>query len=136
MLILGIETSCDETSAAVVRDGDEVISTVVASQDDLHQPYGGVVPEIACRAHLRTLLPVIEEALDRAGVCGEDLDAVAVANAPGLVGALLVGLTGAKTIAWLYDIPLVGVNHLHAHAYAATMGRSEPLFPCVSLVAA
>ena len=135
MLILGIETSCDETAAALVRDGREVVSGVVASQDRLHLPYGGVVPEIACRAHLRTILPVIQRALDEGGARISDLDAVAVAHHPGLIAALLIGLTAAKTLAWCHDLPLIGVNHLHAHAYAAALGRAEPIFPCVSLVA-
>lgn len=135
MLVLGIETSCDETAAAVVRDGHETLASIVASQDELHSPYGGVVPEIACRAHLVTLLPVVCGALDEAGVGAGDLDAVAVARAPGLVGSLLIGLTAAKTIAWLHGLPLVGVNHLHAHTYAAALERNAPLFPCVSLVA-
>jgi len=135
MLILGIETSCDETAAAVVRDGWEVLSSIVASQDRLHLPYGGVVPEIACRAHLVTLLPVVQRALDEAGVGIGEIDGVAVVHTPGLVGALLIGLTGAKTLAWLHDRPLIGVNHLHAHAYAAALDRRERTFPCVSLVA-
>ena len=135
MLILGIETSCDETSAALVSDGKRVLADVVASQDSLHLPYGGVVPEIACRAHLRTILPVIRRALDQAGVELARVDAVAVANTPGLIGALLIGLTAAKTLAWVHDLPLIPVNHLHAHAYAAALERDAPLFPCVTLVA-
>jgi len=135
LLILGIETSCDETAVALARDGREVLADVVASQDRLHLPYGGVVPEIACRAHLRTILPVINRALAEAGARATDLEAVAVAHHPGLIGALLIGLTAAKTIAWLHDLPLIGVNHLHAHAYAAALGRPEPVFPCVCLVA-
>ncbi len=135
MLILGIETSCDETAAAVVRDGRDILSNVVASQDRLHLPYGGVVPEIACRAHLVMLLPVVEQALSEARVQIEDVDAVSVVHTPGLVGALLVGLTAAKTLAWLMEKPLIGVSHLHAHVYAASLNRAEPVFPCVSLVA-
>jgi len=135
MLILGIETSCDETAAAVVRDGRQVLSSVVASQDKLHLPYGGVVPEIACRAHLVTLLPVLHRALQEAKISVADLDAVAVVNTPGLVGALLIGITAAKTVAWLQGLPLIGVNHLHAHVYAAALEREAPLFPCASLVA-
>ena len=135
MLILGIETSCDETSAALVSDGRRVLADVVASQDRLHLPYGGVVPEIACRAHLRTILPVIRRAFDDAGIGVEALDAVAVVHAPGLIGALLIGISTAKTLAWLHDLPLVAVNHLHAHAYAAALGREEPFFPCATLVA-
>lgn len=135
MRILGIETSCDETAAAVVEDGRSVLSSVVASQDELHLPYGGVVPEIACRAHLLTLLPVIHQALDEAGLRAEDLHGVAVSHHPGLIGALLIGLTAAKTIAWLYDLSLIGVHHLEAHAYAAALDRDAPVFPAVCLVA-
>ena len=135
MLLLEIETSCDETAAAVVKDGRQVLSSVVASQDKLHLPYGGVVPEIACRAHLTTVLPVIRCALEEAGVRIEGFGGVAVTYTPGVVGALLVGVTAAKTLAWLRDLPLIGVNHLHAHAYAAALEREAPLFPCVSLVA-
>jgi N6-L-threonylcarbamoyladenine synthase len=135
MFFLGIETSCDETAAAVVKDGRQVLSSIVASQDKLHLPYGGVVPEIACRAHLMAVLPVIRRALDQAQVRLDELDGVAVTHTPGLVGALLIGLTAAKTLAWLQDLPIIGVNHLHAHAYAAALERKAPLFPCVSLVA-
>ena len=135
MRILGIETSCDETAAAVVEDGRRVLSNVVASQDKLHVPYGGVVPEIACRAHLAAVLPVISLALERAGVAPGKVDAVAVSRHPGLIGALLIGLTAAKTMAWLADVPLIGVNHLHAHAYAAALDREETVFPAVCLVA-
>ena len=135
MRILGIETSCDETAAAVVEDGRRVLSSVVATQDRLHLPYGGVVPEIASRAHLSAILPVLHRALEESRTGLDDIDAVAVVNAPGLVGALLVGLTSAKTVAWLLDRPLAGVNHLHAHIYACALDRAAPLFPCVSLVA-
>ncbi len=135
MRILGIETSCDETAAAVVEDGRRVLSSVVATQDRLHLPYGGVVPEIASRAHLAAILPVLHRALEESKTSLDEIDAVAVVNAPGLVGALLVGLTSAKTVSWLIDRPLVGVNHLHAHIYACALERAEPLFPCVSLVA-
>ena len=135
MLILGIESSCDETAAAVVEDGRRVLSSVVASQDKLHLPYGGVVPEIASRAHLANMLPVLSGALQQAGIGADRLDAVAVIHTPGLVGALLVGLTTAKTVAWLFEKPLLAVNHLHAHAYAATLDHADEVFPCISLVA-
>ncbi len=135
MLILGIETSCDETAAAVVRDGKEVLSSIVASQDKLHLPYGGVVPEIACRAHLSAMLPVLHRALHEAHVTLDDVQAVAVVNRPGLIGSLLIGLTAAKVVAWLHDLPLIGVNHIHAHAYAAALERNIPTFPCAALVA-
>ncbi len=117
-IILGIETSCDETSTAVVRGGDEVLSLIISSQVDLHAIYGGVVPELASRAHLEALLPAIEEALREAGVGYGDLDAVAVTHGPGLIGALLVGLTAAKAISCAMDVPLLAVNHLEAHIYA------------------
>lgn len=135
MRILGIETSCDETAAGVVEDGRRVLSSVVATQDRLHLPYGGVVPEIASRAHLSAMLPVLHRALEESRTPPGEIDAVAVAHTPGLVGALLVGLTSAKTISWLFERPLIGVNHLHAHIYAAALERAEPLFPCISLVA-
>ncbi|MDP6357509.1 MAG: tRNA (adenosine(37)-N6)-threonylcarbamoyltransferase complex transferase subunit TsaD, partial [Planctomycetota bacterium] len=109
MLILGIESSCDETAASVVRDGTESLSNIVASQQDLHKIYGGVVPEIACRAHIESITPVIEEAIGRSGLTFEELDAIAVTHAPGLVGALLIGLSSAKSLAWRYDLPLVAV---------------------------
>src|SRR3989304_4436609 len=115
--ILGIETSCDETSAAVVVDGVDVRSNVVASQVDLHAKYGGVVPEIASRAHIERLDAVIEEAMTVAGVTRDDIDAIAVTNRPGLVGALIIGVTAAKTLAWAWSKPLVGVDHIRAHAY-------------------
>ena len=134
MLILGIESSCDETAAAVVADGTDVRSSVVASQDSLHSPYRGVVPEIAARAHLSALIPVLDEALSQAGVSRRELDALAVVHTPGLIGALLIGLTAAKTLAWVFHKPLVGINHLHAHIYASALGTSRRVFPCVSLV--
>jgi len=135
MLILGIESSCDETAAAVVADGAHVRSSVVAAQDALHGPYGGVVPEIAARAHLEAILPAVDEALSRARVSPADLDAVAVVQTPGLIGALLIGLTTGKTLAWAWQKPLVGINHLHAHIYACALDAPiHEVFPCVSLV--
>ncbi len=117
-IILGIETSCDETSAAVVRGGRKINSMIVSSQAELHARYGGVVPEIASRAHLETVLPAIQEALCEAGVGYGDLDGVAVTRGPGLIGALLVGLTTAKALSFSLSIPLLAVNHLEAHIYA------------------
>ena len=134
MLILGIETSCDETAAAVVRDGTEILSSVVASQQKLHEKYGGVVPEIACRAHIEAVTPVIEEALKQAGLGLEDLDAVAVTHAPGLVGALLIGLSAAKALAWRLELPLVPVNHIEAHIYANVLEGHPVEYPSVALV--
>jgi len=135
MLILGVETSCDETAAAVVRDGREVMSNAVASQDELHAKFGGVVPEVACRAHIETITHLIGEALSEAGVRPDDLDAVAAVNGPGLVGALLIGLTAAKTFAWCHKLPLVPVNHVAAHVYAANLLPGEIEYPVVGLVA-
>jgi N6-L-threonylcarbamoyladenine synthase len=120
-LILGIETSCDETAASVVADGRDVRCNIIASQHDLHARYGGVVPEIASRAHLERIGPVVAEALQKANCTFDDLDAVAVGNRPGLIGSLLVGTTAASTIAWAAGKPLIGVDHIHAHLYAATM---------------
>ena len=134
MKILTLETTCDETAAAVVNDRLEVLGSVVASQDDLHQRFGGVVPEIASRAHLERILPVIDETLRRAGISLGELDAVAVANTPGLAGSLLVGLVAAKTLALTLGIPLVAVNHLQAHIYACRLASREEVFPCVGLI--
>ncbi len=134
MRILTIETTCDETAAAVVTDRLEVLSSVVASQDHLHERFGGVVPEIASRAHVERILPVIDEAIRKAGLKLEDLDAVAVANTPGLAGSLLVGLTAAKGIALACGLPLVAVNHLQAHIYACRLASGRDVFPCIGLV--
>lgn len=117
-LVLGIETSCDETSTAVVRGGREILSLVISSQADLHACYGGVVPEIAGRAHLQALLPAVEQAMKGAGVEYADISAVAVTRGPGLIGALLVGLTAAKALSFGLEVPLLAVNHLEAHIYA------------------
>src|SRR5713226_9651026 len=117
--ILGIETSCDETAAAVVANGAAVLSSVVSSQIDLHARFGGVVPEIASRAHLELLTPVVAEALVEAGVEGSDLSAVAATVGPGLIGSLLVGVSAAKALALVWDVPFVAVNHLEAHLYAS-----------------
>ncbi len=120
-LILGIESSCDETAAAVVRGGTEALSNVVASQMNLHANYGGVVPELASREHLRNVVPVVREALSRSGVALEDIDAVAVTEGPGLAGALLVGITYAKALSFGLGKPLIGVNHLEGHIHAVLM---------------
>ncbi len=120
-LILGIETSCDETAAAVVEHGRRVRSDVVATQHDLHRRYGGVVPEIASRAHLERITPVVEEALSLAGIGFDQIDAVAVGNRPGLIGSLIVGVSAAKAIAWSLGKPLIGVDHILAHLHAAAL---------------
>ncbi len=133
-LLLAIESSCDETAAAVVTRDRRVLSNVVASQSDLHQRFGGVVPEIASRAHVERILPVIDEALKQAGATLGDLAGIAVVNEPGLVGSLLVGLTAAKTLAMVLDLPLVAVNHLEAHLYACCLAEGRDVFPAVGLV--
>lgn len=132
--VLGIETSCDETAAAIVIDGRDVRSNVVASQIDLHAKYGGVVPEIASRAHIERLDSIIEEAMSIAGMSRHDMDAVAVTNRPGLVGALIIGVTAAKMLAWAWGKPLVGVDHIRAHAYSAAIAMDKPPWPAVALV--
>jgi len=120
-IILGIESSCDETAAAVVRSGSEVLSNVVASQMQMHAVYGGVVPELASREHLRNIVPVVREAVARAGIAFADLDAIAVTEGPGLAGALLVGITYAKSLAFALDKPLIAVNHLEGHIHAVLL---------------
>jgi N6-L-threonylcarbamoyladenine synthase len=134
MNFLALETSCDETAAAVFTDDLAVLSSVVASQTDLHARFGGVVPEIASRAHLRNLLPVIDEALARAGIALADVGCVAVHNTPGLVGALLVGVSAAKMLALALGVPLVAVNHVQSHVFACRMAAGRDIFPCVGLV--
>lgn len=135
MILLGIETTCDETGAALVRRGREVLSNVVASSADLHQKYGGVFPELACRRHIDAIIPVIEEALDKSHTLPSEIDAIAVAQGPGLVGSLLIGMQMAKGLSIAWKKPLVGVNHVEAHLYAAMMSASEePLFPALGLV--
>jgi N6-L-threonylcarbamoyladenine synthase len=137
MLILGIESTCDETGAAVVRDGTAVLSNIVASQVELHARYRGVVPEIASRAHIENILPVVTDALSVAGKTMSDLDAIAVAYRPGLIGSLLIGVTAAKTLAWALGKPLVGVDHVQAHLYSVKLDAAEepePTFPAVGLV--
>ena len=132
--ILSLETTCDETAAAIITDSLEVLGSVVASQDSLHKKFGGVVPEVASRAHLENLLPVIDETLRRSGITLADLDAIAVANMPGLAGSLLVGLVAAKTLALTLQKPLIAVNHLQAHIYACKIAFKVDPFPCVGLI--
>lgn len=133
-VILGLETSCDETSAAVVVDGRDVRASVVSSQVDLHARYGGIVPEIAARAHIERIVPIIEETLAAAGMTYRDLDAVAVTVGPGLVGSLLIGVTAAKTLALARGLPLVAVDHIEAHATSAALATDPPPWPAVALV--
>jgi N6-L-threonylcarbamoyladenine synthase len=132
--ILGIETSCDETAAAIVADGHQVKSSVVASQNKLHEKYGGVVPEIASRAHIEQIYPVIQEAMAQAAVSKDDLDAIAVASQPGLTIALVVGVTAAKTLSFAWGKPLIAVNHLHAHLQSALLGEDRLELPAVALI--
>jgi N6-L-threonylcarbamoyladenine synthase len=134
MLVLAIESSCDETAAAVLADGRRLLSSVVASQDAVHAPYGGVVPELASRRHLEVITPVIEQALEGAGVKLADVDGIAVTQGPGLVGSLLVGCSVAKSLAWVHRKPLVGVNHLEGHIYAASLTEDAPPHPFLALV--
>ena len=133
-VVLGIETSCDETAAALVMGGNDVLSSVVASQLDVHARFGGVVPEIASRAHLEAITPVIDEAILKSGLGFERVDAVAVTVGPGLVGALLVGVAAAKSLALTLDVPFVGVNHLEAHLYAAMLDDPNVVFPMLVLL--
>jgi N6-L-threonylcarbamoyladenine synthase len=132
-LILGIETSCDETAAALVTDDGRVLANIVASQAELHARYGGVVPEVASRRHLELVSPVVEEALARTGVGLEDVDRVAVTRGPGLIGALLIGISAAKAIAWSRRLPLVPVDHLHGHVASLFLQPQdfEPPFLCL-----
>lgn len=148
MIVLGIESSCDETAASVVCDHTQVLSSVVASQTKTHAEYGGVVPEIASRLHEINILPVIDQALGEANLTYQDLDAIAVGHRPGLVGSLLVGLSAAKALSWSLKVPLVGVDHVHAHLYAPFLSASPglsgeesrsdggglPAFPALGLV--
>jgi N6-L-threonylcarbamoyladenine synthase len=133
-LLLAIESTCDETAAAVIDRDLHVLSNVVQSQDDLHRRFGGVVPEVASRAHVERIIPAIDEALRRAEAELEDLAAIAVTSRPGLVGSLLVGLTAAKTLSLVLDIPLVDVNHVKAHLFACQMTAERSVFPAVGLV--
>lgn len=134
MILLALETTCDETAAAVIQDDLKVLSSVIASQDDLHERFGGVVPEIASRAHVERILPVIDETLRKANVTLSDLDAIAVATSPGLAGSLLIGLSAAKALSLALDLPLIAVDHLHAHVYACRMAAGHDVFPCVGYV--
>ncbi len=134
MKILALETTCDETAAAVIDERLEILGSVVASQEDLHRQFGGVVPEIASRAHVERILPVIHEALRKADIRLNELDAVAVAVTVGLAGSLLVGLVAAKSLTVALDIPLVGMDHLKAHIYACRLAAQRDVYPCIGLV--
>lgn len=134
MIVLGLESSCDETAAALVEDGTRVLSDVVASQHDVHRPYGGVVPELASRAHVVNVIPVLDEALARAGRTLDDVDGIAVTHGPGLVGALLVALQTGKALAWARGLPLVGVHHLEGHLSAIYLEPDPPPLPHLALI--
>jgi N6-L-threonylcarbamoyladenine synthase len=134
MLVLGIESSCDETAAAVVSDGSLLLSNVIASQIDVHSRYGGVVPEIASRKHIEAIIPVILQALDEAKVTLDDIEGIAVTRGPGLIGSVLIGLSVAKSIAFAKGLPFVGVNHLEGHIAAVFLNEKKPDFPFIALV--
>ena len=141
-LLLSIESSCDETGIALVEGGRRILSNVVASQVALHAPTGGIVPELAARAHLRWIVPTLDEAWSGAGVDWRDIDGIAVTYGPGLAGSLLVGINFAKALSWVHDVPLIGVNHLEGHVYAAWLldpgedetTKAQPIFPLVALI--
>jgi len=135
MLILGIDTSCDDTAASVVEDGVRIISNIVSSQSDIHTKYGGIVPELASRRHIEMIWPVVDEALKSADIKLEDLSAIAVCHGPGLIGSLLVGCSFAKALCFSKNIPLVAVNHLEGHVFSAFLEEPRPEFPFISLVA-
>jgi N6-L-threonylcarbamoyladenine synthase len=134
VVVLGIESSCDETAAAVLVDGRRILSSIVASQDAVHAPYGGVVPELASRRHLELVVPVVQQALAEAGMSLSALDGIAVTYGPGLVGSLIVGCSVAKSLAWARQLPLVGVNHLEGHIFAAALTDNPPAHPFLALV--
>jgi len=134
MLVLGIESSCDETAAAVVRDGRKILSSVISSQIEMHKPFGGVVPELASREHLEKIEPVVDEALERAGVSLRDIEAIAVTQGPGLIGSLLVGVCYAKALAYGLDIPFVGVNHIEGHVFSVAFDNPPLQYPALALI--
>jgi N6-L-threonylcarbamoyladenine synthase len=134
VLLLGIESSCDETAAAVVRDGNEILSSVIASQVDMHRPWGGVVPELASREHLEKIDPIVLEAIGEAGLSLNDIDAIAVTQGPGLIGSLMVGVCYAKALAFALDIPIVGVNHIEGHFYSVVFENPPIEYPALALI--
>jgi N6-L-threonylcarbamoyladenine synthase len=134
MLILGIESSCDETAAAVVRDGREILSSVIASQIEMHKPWGGVVPELASREHLEKIEPIVAEALTRADASLSDIDAIAVTQGPGLIGSLLVGVCYSKSLAYALGIPFIGVNHIEGHMYSVAFENPPVQYPALALI--
>jgi N6-L-threonylcarbamoyladenine synthase len=134
MIVLGVESSCDETAAAVVQNGNRVLSSVVASQEEVHKKYGGVVPELASRCHIENIIPVITAALDKGGNSLQEITGIAVTQGPGLMGSLLVGLSTAKALAYVLDVPLVGVNHVEGHIAATFLENPDLSYPFVALV--
>ena len=134
MLILGIDTSCDDTSASVVEDGRKILSNIVSSQSDIHTRYGGIVPELASRRHIEMIIPVVDEAIKQAGISFQDLSAVAVCKGPGLIGSLLIGCSFAKALCYSRNIPLVAVNHLEGHLLSVFLESPSPEFPFLSLI--
>ena len=134
MYVLGIESSCDETACAIVRDGKEVLSNIISSQADLHQAFGGVFPELACRRHVDALIPVIKKALEEAQLKPSDIGLISAAKGPGLIGALLIGLNAGKALAYAWNLPFIGINHVEAHLYAAMMPLDNPPLPALGLV--
>jgi N6-L-threonylcarbamoyladenine synthase len=134
MNILAIETSCDETAAAIVRDGQHILSNVIASQVEIHARYGGIVPEVASRQHMLTIVPVVEKAFADTGLALKDIDAIAVTHGPGLAGSLIVGFNFARALALTNNLPLAGVNHLEGHIYANWLTDEQPRLPCLCLI--
>ena len=134
MIVLGIESSCDETAASIVQDGTNILSSTIASQIDVHHKYGGVVPELASRMHIEAITPVVDDAIKKANIKIKDINAVAATRGPGLIGALLVGFTFAKSFAFARQLPFAGVNHLEAHIYSLFLMSKKPAFPFVALV--
>lgn len=134
MLILGIDTSCDDTSASIVEDGRKILSNIVSGQSDIHTKYGGIVPELASRKHMEMIMPVVEEALKQAGTSLKGISAIAVCHGPGLIGSLLVGCSFAKAVCYADNIPLVGVNHLEGHLLSPHLEEPAPAFPFISLI--
>jgi len=134
MLILGIESSCDDTSAAVLEDDNKLLSNIISSQDEIHSKYGGVVPELASRKHLETIQPIVNEALSRAEVSLDDIDLIAATQGPGLIGSLLVGFSYAKAISYVKNIPYIGVDHMTGHLLSAFLESESPSFPYISLI--
>ncbi|MEW6535418.1 MAG: tRNA (adenosine(37)-N6)-threonylcarbamoyltransferase complex transferase subunit TsaD [Candidatus Auribacterota bacterium] len=134
MNVLGIESSCDETAAAVVQDGRTILSNVIASQEEIHGPYGGVVPELASRRHVEIIDQVCESALHKAGMSMEDIDLIAVTQGPGLIGSLIIGISFAQALSYRYNLPIVGINHLEGHLIAAMMDKNDVQYPVMGLI--